>query len=70
MVVVVVEVVGHAVFALRCYAKTDLVWSSYSSIADDIMYDIDMEVIPTEGDVLPVGVHVVYDSVQMLPLGD
>ena len=69
MVVAVVVVVGHAAFALLCYAKTDLVLSVCSNIADRTVYAFDMVTVPMEGIVpvilLPAGICELCNSAQM-----
>ena len=71
MAVAVVVVVVLAVFAPLCYAKTDLVLSVCSNIADGTTYIFDMVTVPTEGIVsgvlLPAGVCGLCSSVQMSP---
>ena len=72
--VAVVVVVGHAVFALLCYAKTDLVLSVCSNIAYGTAYAFDMVTVPMEGVVpivlLPAGVCELCSSAQMSPPKD
>ena len=62
-------VVSHAVFALLCYTKTDLVSSICSDIADGTAYAFDMVTVPMEGIVLvillPAGICELCNSAQM-----